>query len=281
MNVDPRETYQNKTWMISKYSIERARISEIASCAGVQPGTIYKWLAIHGIEITGRGANISKNARGITRSDTAKKNMSESRKGILTGDINPAKNEFVRNIIREKKTGMPRQEFSDEWKSNIGTAHLGLKHTAETKRKLSAMRTGNKNPMYGRTGDACPSFKRVKSPNEIRKIIENRPDTTGANNPNWRGGKSFEPYCVKFNSDAKERIRNAFDRKCFICGKQEGKRKLSVHHVDYNKNTLCNGKEWGLIPLCQTCHLSTNYNRWHWFCALGNYWAIKYAECIQ
>ena len=86
----------------------------------------------------------------------------------------------------------------------------------------------------------------------------------GKNNPNYNGGKSFEPYCEKFNERKKEEVREQYNRKCYICGKDEkenitktGKQyKLSVHHIDNDKEQGCNGKKWKLAPLCLHCHNS-------------------------
>lgn len=101
--------------------------------------------------------------------------------------------------------------------------------------------------------------------------------TIGENHPNWKGGISFEPYCNKFNNQLKEQIRDKFDRKCFLCGKREkdSKSKLHVHHTDYNKGQGC-GYNWSLIPLCRSCHMKTNSNRYYWFNLLNNYWCYKY-----
>ncbi len=87
---------------------------------------------------------------------------------------------------------------------------------------------------------------------------------SGKNSSAWEGGKSFEPYCEKFNNHKKEEIRNQYGRKCYICGRDEkdnitktGKiRKLSVHHIDMDKEQGCNGKSWKLVPLCIHCHNS-------------------------
>lgn len=86
----------------------------------------------------------------------------------------------------------------------------------------------------------------------------------GENNPNWKGGVSFEPYCEKFNEKKREEVRNEYNRKCYICGEDEknnkyknGKQcKLSVHHVNNDKKQGCNGKRWKLVPLCIHCHNS-------------------------
>ena len=79
-------------------------------------------------------------------------------------------------------------------------------------------------------------------------------------------GISYLPYCSLFNGKFKEKIRNEFGRQCFICGKSEDQndRRLDVHHVNYDKNCLCDDSECYFVPLCNTCHLKTNANRWFW-----------------
>ncbi|TXH47080.1 MAG: HNH endonuclease, partial [Desulfurellales bacterium] len=45
------------------------------------------------------------------------------------------------------------------------------------------------------------------------------------------------------------------------CGTGEGKRKLQVHHIDYDKK---NSHPDNLIALCHSCHMKTNFNRSYW-----------------
>lgn len=105
-------------------------------------------------------------------------------------------------------------------------------------------------------------YKSRTIPTKLKNILSS---LCGSNSPHWKGGISFEPYCPKFNKQLKERIRNKYDRKCFNCDKDEkdnkyinGKQaKLSVHHIDYDKQQGCNGKRWELIPLCSRCHART------------------------
>jgi len=91
-------------------------------------------------------------------------------------------------------------------------------------------------------------------------------ESAGAKNPNWRGGTSFEPYCPKFNEAFKESVREKFGRVCFLCptSEEENGKKLSVHHVDYNKDCLCGDTKCEFVPLCLSCHSKTNYNRDYW-----------------
>ena len=87
----------------------------------------------------------------------------------------------------------------------------------------------------------------------------------GSNNPNWRGGITDTKYCSLFNEKFKELIRDRFHRICYLCFKTEfnNNQKLSVHHVNYNKNCLC-GSNCEFVPLCKNCHSKTGGNRQTW-----------------
>lgn len=100
------------------------------------------------------------------------------------------------------------------------------------------------------------------------------------NHPSWKGGLSYEPYCSKFDEEFKERCREFWNRKCGICGMEESlsiekwNEKLSVHHVDYDKKSLCKDESNLFIPLCKKCHAKTNHNRQWWKTYLTNYLMI-------
>ncbi len=86
------------------------------------------------------------------------------------------------------------------------------------------------------------------------------------NHPRWLGGKSFEPYSIDWDKKLKDSIRKRDGYKCKICGIGQknltGKtKKLSVHHIDYNKK---NCSPDNLITLCNSCHVRTNTNRKYW-----------------
>lgn len=82
----------------------------------------------------------------------------------------------------------------------------------------------------------------------------------------WEGGKSFEPYCIKFDNKFKEHVRDKFGRRCFMCNMSEhdNGKKLSVHHVSYDKNCLCDGVTCEFVPLCEKCHGRTNHDKKTW-----------------
>lgn len=95
-------------------------------------------------------------------------------------------------------------------------------------------------------------------------------------NPNWRGGKSFEPYGLSFNRELKEEVRKRDNYRCQECFRHQDelydkmgrKYKLNVHHIDYDKN---NNNMNNLISLCKSCHTQTNFGREDW----NNYFKEK------
>jgi hypothetical protein len=110
--------------------------------------------------------------------------------------------------------------------------------------------------------------------NKLKKFFEGRknPDQSkrmiGKNNPMFNNWSSKEPYTLNWTNQIRESIRERDNYTCQKCNKiqkQELKdlnRKLSIHHIDYNKQ---NCKEDNLITLCLRCHLKTNLNRDYWF----------------
>jgi hypothetical protein len=80
---------------------------------------------------------------------------------------------------------------------------------------------------------------------------------TKEKNPQWKGGKSFEPYTVDWTKTLKRSIRERDNYICQICN-QYGQ---FVHHIDYDKK---NCSPNNLITLCNSCHTKTNKNREEW-----------------
>jgi hypothetical protein len=174
----------------------------------------------------------------------------------------------------------------------------GRKHSKETKEKMSLAQYENKNHFYGKRHSKQSIEKMVKSRNlkmdEIKiklskalkgKLVGNKNPFYGKkhsekvkkqislknsdgrfkmeNNPNWKGGKSFEPYCIVF-TDKKwrnciyERDKDKFcwNPQCNGIGKKE-----CLHHIDYNKKN-CDLNN--IIKVCNSCNSVANFNREWW-----------------
>lgn len=83
---------------------------------------------------------------------------------------------------------------------------------------------------------------------------------SGEKNYNWKGGISFEPYCANWDVDLKEYIK---ERDNYICQNPdcwETSKRLSIHHIDYNKKNCSSDN---LITICNSCNSRANYDRDH------------------
>ena len=144
-----------------------------------------------------------------------------------------------------------------------GHCNKGRKRPDLSERNKNKKMYGENNPFYGKHHT---KEEKIHHSNIMKGKLsgENNPffGKYGEKSSNWQGGKSFEPYCPKFNNRLKEKIRNKYNRKCYICNRNEkdnitrtGKfRRLSIHHIDRDKEQGCNGKPFKLIPLCMYCH---------------------------
>ncbi len=113
--------------------------------------------------------------------------------------------------------------------------------------------------------------KMVAFQNTPEQLERNREAHAGKKNPNlqgdkngmWKGGITPIHYPSEFTEELKESIRERDGHICQYpeCGKTEEEnngRKLSVHHVDYNKQNCADDN---LISLCCVCHRKIELNR--------------------
>jgi len=163
----------------------------------------------------------------------------------------------------------------------IGHNQQGKHHSEAHKKYLSAINIGENHPMFGthpsektrqKMSDSHignPGFWTGKkfSAEHVKNISKTHTGKNGDKGSNWQGGISFLPYCEKFTKEFKERVRDFFGRCCYLCAKNEidNGRKLSVHHVNYQKDACCIDEVRPLfVPLCQSCHSKVHNDRDGW-----------------
>ena len=181
---------------------------------------------------------------GFKHSEESRLKMSNSKLGCVPW------NKGKKGLQIAWNKGIP---ISKEAREKNRLAHLGRKLSEEHRNKIrlsmQGINAGVKNPMYGK--HPIMEFKKGD-----KRIV-------GKNNPNWRGGISFEPYGKDFNNALKELIRRRDNYKCQLCGapQEEFYKKLDIHHINYNKK---DNNPNNLITLCPFCHKKTNGNRAYW-----------------
>ena len=199
-------------------------------------------------------------------SEETKRKISQSRKGKLTGSDN---HNYKKNFSAETRLRMSlshmgktmpleqRKKISASMKKNkkvinslreLNKFKRGIPLSDKIKAKMSEVKMGEKNPMFG---------KHLSESTKQKLSIA----FTGNKHPNWQGGKSFEPYGKKFNRILKRQIRERDNFICAICWKKEDGRAHSVHHIDFNKR---NNDPSNLITLCGGCHALTSHKRKKW-----------------
>ena len=293
IGVDIDQIYDITNYLISVGAIEK--------CTNYRVRFIYKEPLHHaisilcpicGVNITDDNASIGTDTKGNPLCSTCLKthgdkclrvNIRVERKCIRCGKIRMVSLyskclyccECARDDVHEGNIGKKR---TDETRAKMSDTRTGTHPTKESIAKGAANRSGEKNYNYGKklsaetrtkislalTGKSRSQESIDKTANAQRGIP--RPSTQGEKHPNWNGGTSFEPYCPKFNNRFRESIRDKFDRKCFMCGKieEENGVRLSVHHVSYDKNCMCDGVQCEFVPLCKNCHARTHVDRDLW-----------------
>jgi len=195
------------------------------------------------------------------------------------------------DVVERNKSKENRKKVSDTYLRDLESGkrvplpawNKGMKNPNLSERNKQRSVRGSKNPMFGKPPRNKGCMGLYSHSNEVRERIsklrlgsdpwnkgKSCPQLSGENNPSWKGGVSFEPYCPKFNRKFRKRVRAFFNHKCVACGmtQEENGKDLSVHHVHYDKKTCCKEgedvKDRKFVALCKSHHADTNNNRAFW-----------------
>ena len=158
-----------------------------------------------------------------------------------------------------------RKHKSEEHKNSLSRSIKIVRNKQEIKEKIDKAIKIAMNKLEvkqkmrkPRSEEGRRNIKAAANRQEYKDMLSN--SRMRENNPNWQGGVSFEDYALDFNKRLKEFIRNRDSYKCQLCDAPEIEcdRKLSIHHIDYNKK---NSSEVNLISLCVSCNSKVNKNR--------------------
>ena len=204
---------------------------------------------------------------------------------VFTKQFWKERKEEMRRLLSDSHKGIKLSEKHKEklrgripWNKGIGKKNICLICKKETKnKKYCSINCYKKVEISDITRQKHKQFAIKNKLGKINHTVWNkglhtgiapwkgkkRSDMTKENHPNWQGGKSFEPYGIEFDNDLKFKIRARDKFTCQECHFTEDKlkRKLDVHHIDYNKK---NNNPENLISLCRDCHCQTLFNRQQW-----------------
>lgn len=157
------------------------------------------------------------------KSETAKKNMSKSKKGKLPANI---------EILKKSRIGLHNSESHNE---KISGSLEGITRSEETKQLIAENRSGIccgiDNPAWNGGTSYLPYCYKF---NERRKRAVRR---------------FFGNVCLICKKRAEDNIANG---RVF---------ELSVHHIDHDKGQGCLGKPFNLVPLCLVDHNKEKTNQ--------------------
>lgn len=155
--------------------------------------------------------------------------------------------------------------LSPEHKAKIAKSHEGIPLSEEHKKALSKSRKGRIFSVEHREKITAANTGKIRT-EEIRQHYS--ACKQGIPYEDWTEYVSDGEYCHKFDEACRERIRAKYDYRCFVCDRPQDENidknnnvwKLSVHHVDKNKDQGCNGHAFNLIPMCNRCHPKAHYD---------------------
>jgi len=195
----------------------------------------------------------------------------KTKRGETKGENGPfygkhhTKESRLKISLNNNSSGMTGKHHSKESREKSSLSHLGYVTPEATKEKQRK----NAGTAHHKLDCQCCFCKNKRGNNHITEEHKRKIGLSeqGDKHWNWQGGITFEPYPFEFNFDLKESIRKRDNYECQICGIEEELhilfygRRLTVHHVTYNKRELDPNK---LVTLCQKCHGDTNTDREYW-----------------
>ena len=193
----------------------------------------------------------------------------KSKRGEMFGKNNPMYGRGY--LIAGEKNGMFGKKHNDNARKKQSLARLGKKETPEIReikrlaavkrwadpeyRKKQTLAIKNTNRTYVRTEEHNMKLGAT----HIGKIPWNKgygDYIKGSKNPMYKDGSSIK-YPIEFDKELRRKVRQRDKYICQQCFKKGKNRRLSIHHIDGDKN---NSNIDNLVSLCQSCHQKIHVN---------------------
>ena len=164
--------------------------------------------------------------------------------------------------LREKARDRGVKRYEDPAvRERASIASKKMWESTELREKASLRMTKRYEDPVEREKTSLCTTKRYEDPVEREKASAIQ---QGISYDEWEGFAKHQPYCPRFNEACRESNREKYDRRCFLSGttEMENEQKLSVHHIDMNKDQGCDGHTWKLVPLCRKWHGRVHTSLW-------------------
>jgi len=226
---------------------------------------------------------ISKKLKGFKHSKETKEKMSKTRKGKpspLRGTTRPisvrqkqsksmkGKKQSPEHIKKRVESRLKNNNYSHspETIEKISKIKKGIKLTKEHREKISKGSKGKKLSEEHKQKLSKTKKGIRRTPEEKAKISRTLTGRklcrrSGTGHWNWQGGISKQGYCDAWTDKEYKKTIIERDGKCRNPECWNKDCKLSVHHINYDKED-CHPSN--LITLCLSCNSRANFNKEKW-----------------
>ena len=167
------------------------------------------------------GYNFEEGGRGGVRCEETRRKISNSHKGLCAGEKHPNYGKHLSEETRRKiSSSLKGKTPSEETRRKMSCSHKGKNLSEETKQKISEVKSGEKNPMFGKH----------HSEESKKKMSQNHYDCSGEKHPMF-GKKHSEETRIKISNSHK--------------GLQAGEKNpmFGKHHSEETKNKISVAKK--------------------------------------
>jgi len=263
----------------TKFTAERKqRISE--ALKGRKPwnagtkGLIVSWCkGLHGIKTSDKGQiPWNKGKQDVYSQETIRKMRLAKMSKVSTEEIVRLYKEYkscnkIAEILNTNQSVVRRRILPLGIMRDKGWANRGRKKNLEVRSHMSeAQKKLHNDPIYKENhcnGKNNPFYGHRHKPETIEAMKKKLSLLlSGENNPQWQGGKSFEPYPSYFKRIIRHWVYMRDNYTCKECGVYypQNNGKLVAHHKDSDKK---NCSLDNLVTLCRKCHgITAMKERW-------------------
>ena len=256
MVVKPGNTYINHHARIGRHNSKEMRRNISLGHGGT--GILKELVSIECL--CGCGQLTTKGHRFIS-GHSARVSSEETREKQRQAVLGRPVSEVTREKLRVANTGKKR---SAEIRQQLSLSRLGQVHSEESiKRQVISLSKFYDDPENRERQSKIMKEVNRLNPSIGQRMSERRKGAGSAFYIDGRCSGDNYSYSEDFKERLKELVRDRDGRQCQLCfvDEKETKKKLDVHHINYDRK---NSELSNLISLCHPCHSKTNCNRDKW-----------------